>query len=213
MELRWRGLLLIVLASQAALVAAAGTQAQPAATTAAAPDWADQVKNPAPWLKWGTDLRLRHEYINNATTLNGDAANHESNYERYRYRLWSTVSPAENFDLNTRFTWEGRHYWTPDSKPEWDWSYGIIDTANVKIGNLFDAPATLTVGRQDVMLGDGWLVMDGTPLDGSRTFFLDAARFSLDMKESKNTLNLIYIQQMPTPIVGCRAWVRPRTST
>ncbi len=39
-------------------------------------------------------------------------------------------------------------------------------------------PLTATVGRQDIIEGVGWLVMDGTPLDGSRTVYFDAARFT-----------------------------------
>ena len=60
-------------------------------------------------------------------------------------------------------------------------------------------PATLTVGRQDIFLGDGWLVGDGTPEDGSFTYFLDSARFTYNLEEQKTTIDAIGIVQYARP--------------
>ena len=56
-------------------------------------------------------------------------------------------------------------------------------------------PLTATVGRQDIIMGVGWLVLDGTPLDGSRTIYFDAARFTYDWAETNNKIDLIYVSQ------------------
>ena len=62
-----------------------------------------------------------------------------------------------------------------------------------------DLPATLTVGRQDIFLGDGWLVGDGTPEDGSFTTFLDSARFTYNLEDQKTTIDAIGIIQYGRP--------------
>ena len=57
-----------------------------------------------------------------------------------------------------------------------------------------------------MILGQGWLVADGTPApcDGSRTFYFDAARFTVDLAE-KTKLDLIYITQHP----NSDWWLKP----
>ena len=62
-------------------------------------EWIQKTKNPVSWFKWGADLRLRDEYLNNAKTLNKHAAGHEINYGRYRTRVWTTVSPTKDIDV------------------------------------------------------------------------------------------------------------------
>ena len=61
--------------------------------------------------------------------------------------------------------------------------------------HTYGLPVTITGGRQDIILGDGWLVLDGTPLDGSRTIFFDAIRATIDLKDINTTADVIYIQQ------------------
>ena len=56
-------------------------------------------------------------------------------------------------------------------------------------------PLTATVGRQDIFLGDGWLVSDGTPFDGSWTYFLDSARLAYELKDQQTVIEAIGIVQ------------------
>ena len=79
------------------------------------------------------------------------------------------------------------------------WRYGIIDNLNVQWKKPLDLPATLTVGRQDIFLGDGWLVGDGTPEDGSFTYFLDSARGTYDLEDQNTTIDAIGIVQYGRP--------------
>jgi hypothetical protein len=69
----------------------------------------------------------------------------------------------------------------------------LLDNLNLTMRNLFQMPLTATIGRQDLILGVGWLVFDGTPLDESRTTFTDAARFTFDWMDTSTKLDLIYI--------------------
>lgn len=144
---------------------------------------------------FGADLRLRYEALNDGITLDDRNDLGDRYFWRYRGRLWGKWAPTEDIALNGRLMWEGRHYDRPKS---FDDSYNgglMFDQLNFdwkKIGGL---PLNLKAGRQDIMLGNGWLVMDGTPLDGSRTFYLDAAKFTYSLKDLATDIDLIYINQ------------------
>ena len=171
--------------------ASAVTQAQttPAASppqSSAFEDFVKQAKNPTDWLTWGADLRLRSEYVNNAATLSSAGAQHEVDYFRFRGRFWTSITPVTNLTLNARLAAEPREWmepatsfpfsprpYTPHTANEGlEWRYGILDNLNIQWKKPFDLPVTASVGRQDIFLGDGWLVGDGTPEDGSFTYLL-----------------------------------------
>ncbi len=163
-------------------------------------------------MTWGADLRLRHEYVMNPN-LTREGERNEMNYFRFRARVWTTLSPIEQVDFNARLTWEPRYWFKPEEEynvygykgrtqqmEDFELDEFIPDTFNVKIKPA-DMPLTMTIGRQDFMVGprfefgDGWLIGDGTPRDGSRTHYFDAARLTFDWKDAKTVVNAIYIDQ------------------
>jgi hypothetical protein len=162
-------------------------------------------KTPVDWLNWGADLRVRDEHFEDTFMLLSPQVPDIYNQIRIRTRLWTTVKPVDFLEVNARLTWELRYFIRPEEPvpaytpammlDAWEWDEGILDTLNVRLTNLFGAPLSLTAGRQDIILGNGWLVLDGTPLDGSRTIFLDAARVVYEAKEIKTTFQGIYIDQ------------------
>lgn len=162
-------------------------------------EWVNEAKNPTPWLNWGFDQRLRTIYTKNFLWLDNDssAPENEWHFQRFRSRLWSTITPVENMTINTRLVWEWRNYCKPDSDARSgpiEWDEAIFDRMNVSFKNAFDLPIDITVGRQDIILGNGWLVLDGTPYDGSRTIFFDAAKVTYKISEAQK-IDLIYIDQ------------------
>jgi hypothetical protein len=151
----------------------------------------------------GADFRFREHYGYNWTGLNDDLRDPLGNnasdwhFERYRTRWWTKSQLNEDTILNTRFTWEFRTYDNPESANQHtDFDEIIMDNLNLNMKNFLGLPTTAIIGRQDMVLSKGWLVADGTPLDGSRTFYFDAARFTVDLAE-KTKLDLIYIRNMP----------------
>ena len=149
----------------------------------------------------GADLRLREVYIGNIG-FNDQAATANRSFQRYRIRGWGKYDFGEHFSAAARLTWEGRHYTLPPASawpvPGFETWYdgGILfDGLTVDLKRIADSPLSVKAGRQDIRLGDGWLVMDGTPIDGSRTFYLDAARATYTAESIKTTLDLIYIDQ------------------
>jgi hypothetical protein len=196
------------------------TAAAPAAPPALSPieQTLYDIKNPFSWLSWGADLRLRNEYFNNAFALTSDqnfppggpgtspfAAVHSQDYFRFRGRLWTSITPVDGLSLNARVAAEPRDFMEKSFSDTYfeqsgmQWRYGIIDNLNVQWKQPADLPVTLTVGRQDIFLGDGWLVGDGTPEDGSFTYFLDSARATWELKDLHTTIDAIGIVQYARP--------------
>jgi hypothetical protein len=161
----------------------------------------------APWLTWGGDLRVRNEYFDNALTLNGTAPLHEQDLFRIRARLWSTATIAPDFTFNVRLAAEPRIWVEPAFAKQHPGTgtedrYGILDNFNLKWAHAFGLPLTITAGRQDVQFGDPlnwWLVADGTPADGSWSFFLDSVRATLDAQGIKTKFDLVCIDQHARP--------------
>jgi|WetSurMetagenome_2_1015567.scaffolds.fasta_scaffold08265_4 hypothetical protein len=164
-----------------------------------ADQWIDQTKTPTSWMKWGADLRIRDEYLSSPgldaeSKATGTKDNH-TNWIRIRGRWWATFTPVKDVDLNLRIEWEGREWTHPnDVNPMWNKENVVFDTLNVKLTHVGGTPLTLTIGRQDIILGDGWLVLDGTPYDGSRTIFFDAVRATYEAKEIDTTADFIFIK-------------------
>jgi hypothetical protein len=175
-------------------------------------DFMDKFHNPMEGVKMGLDVRLREIYARNIFSLNdsfGDGAGwgtgegNWNNYHWQRYRTrWSTKwAIDEDIDFNTRLTWEFWGHVAPDesfssflNEKSYDFDEAIFDHMNIQIRNAFDMPLTLTIGRQDIILGTGWLILDGSPADGSRTIYFDAVRATYDLSETSR-MDLIYVQQ------------------
>ncbi len=206
-----------------AVFAAAGTGATsqtPAAGTATpapappahkelfCPELWKAFHNPTSWLSMGLDLRFRIEAGQNWDTLNDDSNAHKWWYERYRTRWWTKSTLSDNISFNTRLVWEFRTYDEPHAVPiaatnsfeKYDrnmvWDEALFDWFNFSFRNVGGLPLTATLGRQDMMFGVGWLVLDATPLDGSRTVGgFDAARFTYDWADASSKIDFAYINR------------------
>jgi hypothetical protein len=186
--------------------------AAPAPAPSAAEQTIQDIKNPVSWLLWGGDIRLRNEYFNNALSLGvnpgaalrfGDV--HEQDYFRFRGRIFASFLPTNDVTLNVRLVAEPREFMKTSTMDTYykqlgmQWRYGIFDNLNVQWKKPFDLPATVTVGRQDIMLGDGWLVGDGSPEDGSFTTFVDAARVTYKLDDQHTTIDAIGLLEFARP--------------
>ena len=162
--------------------------------------WWDELwgtfHNPTPYLEMGLDHRFRSVWAENIVTLDDDNVNHEWEYQRYRTRWWTKWVLGEDVDFNTRLTWEFRTWDEPRNKDqEMDCDEALFDHFNITMRNLGGMPLTATIGRQDLIFGGAWLILDGTPLDGSRTIYFDAARFTYDWTETNTKVDLVYVSQ------------------
>ncbi len=102
--------------------------------------------------------------------------------------------------------WEFFDWQKPYHKNEFtEYSEILFDNFNFTLRKPLGLPVTALIGRQDIILGNGWLVFEGTPYDASRTLFFDAARFTFDLQRFNSTLDIIYIDQKPE----AGRWLKP----
>lgn len=125
-------------------------------------------------LAYGGEIRLRGEGMDNAFDLS-DKAEDGYSYYRMRYRVWADARPRENVALHFRFGSEYR--WGRGEKtggvrdPE---SKVSLDNGWVELRRPGPTDLTLRFGRMDLQYGEGFLILDGTPADGSSSQWFDA---------------------------------------
>ncbi len=172
---------------------------EPAQGTSSLPLFGTRTNPTFSWLLLGADFRLRHEYHDNMYTLNSSLPSHEYDYERYRLRLAATLKALPILDLNIDLITERKLYIKP---AELRWSKPddiVFDSFNFSLKKPGGLPLTLTVGRQDITFGNGWVINEATPLDGSRSIFFDAARLTWDWRQKRTTVDLIGMSNSAWP--------------
>ena len=148
-------------------------------------------------LSWdaGGDFRLRQEMFDNMPR--GAVQSHNESYFRMRARLWGKVE-NEDFTIYGRLADEFREYVTAGPRnPTWNpKNYAhtpgevILDNLYLDVRDLLWDRVDLRIGRQDLMYGAGRMIFEGTPMDGSRSFFFDAAKAVIKITE-KNTIDVL----------------------
>jgi hypothetical protein len=129
---------------------------------------------PAPRLKLIFVERFRFEAWDNAVNLD-DASNESAAYTRNRTTLGLSWKPVKNLEILGKVTNEFRVYLAPKSQA-FNWNEIFFDNLYVKWTIPGRVPFTVTGGRQDINLGEGFVVADGTPGDGSRSYYFNALR-------------------------------------
>ncbi|TFH64169.1 MAG: hypothetical protein E4G91_06650 [Candidatus Zixiibacteriota bacterium] len=143
-------------------------------------------------LKLSYSQRVRIEATNNATTLDNDAQA-GSSYLRNRTSVMLQAFPSLRWEVAAKLTNELRYYFVPETKGM-NWDDVFFDLLYIKCDSLGGRPVTVTLGRQNISLGEGFLVMDGGPLDGSRSAYFNAININWQFNP-KNNLTLIYANQ------------------
>jgi hypothetical protein len=149
--------------------------------------------------KTGTYLRLRHEYWKNIFDLETDAKDNR-NYFRIKACLWGKLDFSEDISLFAKLTDEFKAYTyfyqstSRKKRLHFDINETVFDNLYLDLNNFLDLPLDLRIGRQDFLgtYGEGFLIMEGTPLDGSRTFYFNALKATWHM-DGKNSLDFVYI--------------------
>jgi hypothetical protein len=143
-------------------------------------------------LEGGLDMRIRYEYKDN--WMNSGKSSVSSKYEDYlrlRTRLYGAVSYGDNYLFFLRLANEFRDYHnsTKNKKKNAFPDEVYLDNIYFDLKNIKDR-VNLRIGRQDIELGSGRVVSDGTPGDGSRSTYFNAVRATVRMME-KSDVELI----------------------
>ena len=153
---------------------------------------------------YGASFRLRQELWENVVDVKTLGQN-DRDFLRLRTSLWGKMDLNENFGAYMKLTNEARYYFgnfkpfaASDNSSQrgdmFDIDELIIDNLYVDAKKIFGLPVDLRIGRQDFLgqYGEGFLILDGTPCDGSRTFYFNAIKANWKIN-SNNSLDLVYI--------------------
>jgi hypothetical protein len=156
--------------------------------------------------KYGGSERMRHEYWGNWKDMDNCQLD-TRNFFRFKTSLWGQMDMDKDFTLYAKLTNEFKSYTyfggttssTPDKTNDkrsyrFDINEVVFDNLYADIKGFGGLAVDLRLGRQDFLgtYGEGFLIMDGTPQDGSRTFYFNAAKATWHVDESRD-LDFIYI--------------------
>jgi len=134
----------------------------------------------APSFKWGFQERLRNTMMNNNQDFSS-AKDDKQDFFRIRTTLWGQVDFNPNLALRMQLNNEFRYYAVTreaDKSKDFTLDEIVIEHLNLRFTTP-GAPITFIVGRQNLMYGEGFILMDGAPWDGSRTIYFDAIKMSV----------------------------------
>jgi hypothetical protein len=105
------------------------------------------------------------------------------NFTRMRTSVGLDYKPLNNLEFKVKLTHEFRYYFTP-KLVDFHANEIMLDQLYVKLKLNKFVPGVLTVGRQNIMLGEGFVILDGHPGDGSRSAYFNAIRYDWNIKEN-----------------------------
>lgn len=130
----------------------------------------------------GFEQRVRNEQWHNILDFSDRMAD-DQNQIRWRTRLWTRVPLTGSIDVFAGLNQETNQVISP--RRPWRMDEVILENAYVDFRRLFSAKWSLRIGRQNLALGEGFLVLDGGPWDGSRSTYFNAATLSYTTSKSK----------------------------
>jgi hypothetical protein len=137
-------------------------------------------------LEVGFEERVRTENWDNSTDFNvavGDARHQW----RFRTRAWAKLGAGANTDLVLGLANESRKLTTPRVALTMDET--VFETLYLE--HRFADGASVRAGRQNLQKGDGFILTDGSPLDGSRVAYLNA--LDVGWTAGKSRLDLLLV--------------------
>jgi len=130
--------------------------------------------------QFGVYERVRQEYRKSAIDLENSTG---KNYDYFRFKtsLWGKYDFSQDLSLYARLTNENRAYVVPSTK--YDVCEFVFENLYLDVKDAFDLPLDLRLGRQNLIYGEGFIMAEGTPLDGSRTIYFNAAKATLKLED------------------------------
>ena len=151
-------------------------------------------------LHLGADMRIRlthfdREVVSPEHAVYGGKIDNGPGYDymRIRSRIWGSLQLAEGVKINARFV-NRIHFVSSSPASENNdgaatWEYPdevVLDKLNLELTDIAGSDWSMKLGRQDMILGNGMIFLEGTPYDQGRTIYFDG--LSLRYKGEKDTL-------------------------
>lgn len=136
------------------------------------------------------EVRVRQEVLEGVYHF--DPAQQDRDWLRVRTRLGAALTAGAHH-AEVRLVNEHRHVFTPDT--DLDWDEVLVDRLSWRWTPRADL--SVTAGRQDIIWPGGFLVLEGHPLDGSRTIFHDGLRLQAELPAGQLDLAVVHNRQRP----------------
>jgi len=148
---------------------------------------------------YGAYFRFRQETWDNVFDFDHSDYK-DDNFFRLKTSLWTKLDYDKKYIFFLKLTNEARYYMNSHKG-----NFGldedelVIDNLYVEAKDVLGLPVDVKIGRQDFLFthGEGFVIMDGTPMDGSRTFYFNAAKVNVKVSKTLN-FDLIYITDPQT---------------
>ena len=137
-------------------------------------------------LELGFEERIRTENWDDITDFNHSKVDARHQW-RYRTRAWAKLNLGSRDELMLAFNNESRSMSTPRLALTLD----EIIIESLYLDHRLSDGATVRIGRQNLTRGDGFILFDGGPGDGSRTQYFNAVDLSWTAGKSRLDLMLI----------------------
>jgi hypothetical protein len=141
---------------------------------------------PANKLELGFEERVRTENSDNSTDFDQKTVDARHQW-RFRTRAWAKLNTGANTEFVLGLNNENRRQTTPQVALTLD----EIVIENLYLDHRFTDGASIRIGRQNLTRGDGFILADGGPVDGSRTAYFNA--LDLGWTTGKSRLDLLII--------------------
>nr|WP_320131196.1 hypothetical protein [uncultured Holophaga sp.] len=123
----------------------------------------------SPGITLGFEERVRQERWNNVD--HNSASADARIQERFRTRIWADADLSPDLKLSAGLCNENRKITRPDTAV---YNGREVFFETLSADYRFTRELSARLGRQNIMKGEGFIFMDGTPGDGSRSGFSDA---------------------------------------
>ena len=141
----------------------------------------------------GFSERLRFVTWDYAETLDKQAGG-EKAYTLQRTSISLRWLASTEIEVGARLVNESRFDIVPESISKFNLNEFFVDNLYLTWQRPGGLPLKLTVGRQDFVLGEGFLIADGTPLDESRSTYFNALKLEYVFATDK-TLTAFFVYQ------------------
>lgn len=148
-------------------------------------------------MDYGFDIRIREEYVKDLFYPQGIKREND-NYFRLKTSLWGKLKISEDTNFFVRFSGEPRFFLKKDGAIARGRDRGndefLFENLYFEFNKIFRSNWDVKIGRQDFLFqyGEGFVIQDGTPGDGSRTFYFNAIKAVYHFDE-KNSVDFILI--------------------
>ncbi len=132
-------------------------------------------------IQFGFEQRVRNENWNNLFDYSDDKDD-QRNQVRLRSRVWASVPLGSNFSVFAGLDSETNKKIGTDLVAD----EVMFEALYGDVKRVFTPKLSLRFGRQDLIRGEGFLLSDATPWDGSRSSFVNAANLTWHAGKGSN---------------------------